>query len=101
MIPLTTSEGRRAWAVIALAGGGMAMTVYAAFALWLVATVPEYVLALGLAAHVAVFVSITGFAALLVKRTLKASVAGNSFEASDQGDAIKDGETVTISKDTP
>ena len=62
------------------------MTIYAAVALYFVRDHPGYVLTLGLAAHVGIFVVLTGFAGLLVKRMLKASVAGNSFEAMDTGD---------------
>jgi hypothetical protein len=92
---LLSPDGRRAAAFGAMVGGGIAMTIYAAFAMYLVRDVPEYVLWLGLAAHVAVLVVLTGFAGLLVKRTLRASVAAASFEASDQGDAVVTTTTTT------
>ena len=80
---LLTPDARRAAALLLMAGGGGAMTVYAGFALYLVRNNPYDVLTLGLAAHVAIFVVLTGFAGLLVKRMLKANVAGASFESSD------------------
>lgn len=84
---MLSADGRRAVALLMLAGGGVAMTVYALVALLLVRDVPQYAFLLGLAAHVAILVCLTGFAGLLVKRMLKASVAGSSFEASDNPDA--------------
>lgn len=84
---LLSPDGRRAAALLFLAGAGAVMTVYAAFAMYLVKNVATDVLALGLSAHVIIFVVVTGFAGLLVKRMLKASVAGSSFEASDTVDA--------------
>jgi hypothetical protein len=98
---LLTPEGRRAAAFGAMTGGAMAMTIYASFALYLVRNEPEYALALGLAAHVAVFVVLTGYAALLVKRTIKASVAGSSFEAIDGPDAVAQVTTQTTVTATP
>jgi hypothetical protein len=85
---LLSPDGRRAAAFGALLGGGIAMTIYAAFAMWLVRSVAQYVLWLGLAAHVAVLVVLTGFAGLLVKRMVRGSVAGASFEVSDQSDIV-------------
>lgn len=98
---LLSPDGRRAAAFGALLGGGVAMTIYAAFAMWLVRAVPQYVLWLGLAAHVAVLVALTGFAGLLVKRTLRASVAGSSFEASDQVDVTTTLTTTVAPTETP
>jgi hypothetical protein len=83
---LLTADGRRAAALLFLLGGGMAMTVYAAWALYLVRDRADFAFYLGIAAHVSILVVLTGFAGLLVKRMLKASVAGSSFEASDQTD---------------
>ena len=80
---LLTSDGRRAAALLFMAGGGIAMTVYAGFALYFVRNNPYDVLTLGIAAHLSVLVVLTGFAGLLVKRMIKANVAGASFEASD------------------
>lgn len=83
---MLTPDGRRAVALLFLAGGGIAMTAYAGWSLWMVRAVAQYAFWLGLAAHVSILVVLTGFAGLLVKRMLKANVAGASFEANDQGD---------------
>lgn len=79
------SDQRRLLALVMLAGGGVAMTLYAAAALWWVATVPRYAFWLGAGALLLIAIVLTGFAGLLVKRTIKANVAGNSVEISDQG----------------
>lgn len=83
---MLTPDGRRAVALLFLAGGGIAMTAYAGWSLWMVRAVAQYAFWLGLAAHVSILVVLTGFAGLLVKRMLKANVAGASFEANDQGE---------------
>ena len=83
---MLTPDGRRAVALLMLAGGGAVMTAYAAWALWMVRAVSQYAFYLGLAAHLSILVVLTGFAGLLVKRMLRASVAGSSFEASDSAD---------------
>lgn len=80
---MLTPDGRRAMALLFLAGGGAVMTAYAAWSLWMVRVVAQYAFYLGLAAHVSILVVLTGLAGLLVKRMLKANVAGASFEASD------------------
>ncbi|MES2295265.1 MAG: hypothetical protein V4527_18355 [Pseudomonadota bacterium] len=84
--PLLTPEGRRGWALALLAGGGIAMTIYAGAALILVRTNAAFVLYLGLAAHVSILIVLTGFAGLLVKRTISARIAGGEFSAADQAD---------------
>ena len=74
---LLTPDGRRGFALLFMLGGGIAMTIYAGFALWFVRNNPGYVVTLGLSAHLAVLVVLTGFAGLLVKRMLKADVGDN------------------------
>lgn len=76
-----TAEGRRAMALILLAGGGVAMTAYAAVSLWLVRHVASYAFWLGLAALALVAIVLTGFAGLLVRRTVK--VGRDGLEISD------------------
>jgi len=80
---LLTTEGRRAGALVLLACAGAVMTVYAAAAMYLVRNHHSDVLALGMSAHVIIFVATTGFAGLLVKRVLEAEILGNSFKSSD------------------
>lgn len=77
------SDRRRNWGLILLAGGGMAMTAYAAYALWLVKDHADYAFYLGLSAMGLVGIVLTGFAGLLVKRTVRLSKDG--FEVTDQG----------------
>jgi hypothetical protein len=85
LVDLKGSERRRNWGLILLAGGGMAMTLYAAYALWLVRADKDYAFYLGAGALLLVGIVLTGFAGLLVKRTIRGSVAGSEFEISDQG----------------
>jgi hypothetical protein len=82
------SDRRRNWGLILLAGGGMAMTVYAAVSLYLLylQNAPvRYVFWLGLGALVLVGIVLTGFSALLVKRTFRLGKDG--VEYTDTGDA--------------
>lgn len=81
---LRDPEGRRGLALLFLAGGGLAMTGYAGTALWLVRAQPERVFWLGLVALALIAIVLTGFAGLLIKRTIRGSFAGSSFEISDQ-----------------
>jgi len=81
---LADPEGRRGAALLFMAAGGVAMTGYGVYALWLVRGRPDYAFYLGLSAMVLVAIVLTGFAGLLIKRTIKGSVLGNSFEISDE-----------------
>ena len=81
---LADPEGRRGAALLFMAAGGVAMTGYATYALWLVRGRPDYAFYLGLSAMVLIAIVLTGFAGLLIKRTIKGSVLGNSFEISDE-----------------
>lgn len=81
------SDRRRNWGLALLAGGGMAMTAYAAYALWLVRDHADFAFYLGLSAMVLIGIVLTGFAGLLMKRTVKANGPGGfGFEVSDQGE---------------
>lgn len=73
--PKTVEKGdvRRDWALILLAGGGMAMTLFAVACLYLISANEKYVFYMGLAAMVQIFAIFTGFMGLLVKRSLKIS----------------------------
>ena len=91
---LLTPDGRRAAAFAAVVGGCGVMTLFAAVGVWLVSDNAAYSFYLALAAHFQIFVGITALAALLVKRSIKAGRDG--IEITD--DAVKDGDTVTVSK---
>jgi len=77
------SDRRRNWGLLFLAGGGIAMTAYAAYALWLVRDHANYAFYLGAGALALVAIVLTGFAGLIVKRTLRLSKDG--LEVTDQG----------------
>jgi len=79
------SDKRRTWGLILLAGGGMAMTAFASVVLWLVRDNADYAFYLGLCAMALIGVVLTGFAGLLMKRTIRATILGNEIEVSDQG----------------
>ena len=82
------SDRRRDWGLALLAGGGMAMTAFAAVALWILyyRNGPlGFVFYMGMAALGLVAIVLTGFSGLLVKRTLRLGKDG--FESDDKGDA--------------
>ena len=85
---LLTQDGRRAWALMLMAAGGVAMTAFAGFSLWSVRADPPRAFWLGLTALALVGIVLTGFAALLVKRTIRGSIMGSSFEISDEVQAV-------------
>lgn len=82
--PILTPDGRRAWAFLALLGGSVVMTLFAAAGVYIVRRDAGLSFWLAMAAHVQVLVGMTGFGALLYKRTIKAGRDG--VEISDQGD---------------
>lgn len=70
------SDRRRDQGLLFLAGGGMAMTAFASAALWLVRAQADLAFWLGLCAMALIGVVLTGFAGLIVKRTLRISRDG-------------------------
>jgi hypothetical protein len=82
--PILTPNGRRAWAFLALLGGSIVMTVFAAIGVYIVRKDSGLSFWLAMAAHVQIIVGMTGFGALLYKRTIKAGRDG--VEISDQGE---------------
>lgn len=84
LVDTKASDRRRDWGLALLAGGGMAMTSFAAAALLIlyVSRAPlQFVFYLGLTALVLVGIVLTGFSALLVKRTFR--VGRDGVEYSD------------------
>lgn len=77
-------EGRRAWAVMIMVGGGISMTVYAAFVLYIVKDRPQLAFYLGIGALMLIGIVITGFAGLIVKRDIDLNALGVKFRVSDQ-----------------
>lgn len=87
-VDLAQSDRRRNWGLFFLAGGGVAMTAYATYSLWLVRDDRDYAFYLGAGALMLVGIVLTGFAGLLVKRTIRVEgPAGLGFEAKDGTDA--------------
>lgn len=91
---IETADGRRAFAFLAIVGGCVTFTLFAAVGVYLVRGDAEKAFYLALAAHGEVLVGMTALSALLVKRTIKASTSG--IEISD--DALTSGDTVTLEK---
>lgn len=77
-------EGRRAWAVMLMAGCAITMTAYAGVALYIVRTHPNYAFYLGAGALMLVAIVITGFASLITKRDIDLHALGLQLKISDQ-----------------
>ena len=71
-----TPDGRRAWSFLALSGGAMVNTTFAAWAMFIVRAHAGLVFWLGLSAQALSMVCITALGALLVKRSVKISRDG-------------------------
>jgi hypothetical protein len=81
--PILTPDGRRAWAFLALLGGSIVMTVFAAIGVYIVRNDSGLSFWLAIAAHVQIMLGLTGFTALFVKRTIKAGKDGVEIEDKD------------------
>lgn len=81
--PIETQEGRRSWALLALVGGAVVFTCFAAVGVWLVRESAGMSFWLAVLAHAQVFVVLAALGALLVKRTIKISRDG--AEITDHG----------------
>lgn len=92
--PLTSPDGRRAWAFAAIMGGCVVMTLFAAVGVYLVRGETQLSFYLALAAHAQILIGMTALSAQFVKRTIKAGRDG--VEISDN--VIQDGDTVEITK---
>ena len=77
-------EARRGAALLLLAGSGVSNTGIAVYALVLVQRHARYAFYIGIGALLLIAVVQTGIAALLVKRNIRGSMFGNSFEISDE-----------------
>lgn len=96
---IVKSDNRRDWALMIVSGGAMAMTLFAAVCLYLVADNPNYVFYLGLAAMIQIFMVFTGLLGLLVKRNLKISKGEISVsDMTDTGEYIGDDDVVPRKK---
>lgn len=82
IVNATTSDQRRNWGLAMLAGGGMAMTAFSAVALWMLYdrhAPASYLLYMGLGSLTLVGIVLTGFSALLVKRTFRIGREGVEY----------------------
>ncbi len=81
---LLTPDGRRAWALLLMAGCSVTMTGYVVWVLWIVKNRPDYAFYLGVAGFLMIAIVTTGFAGLLVKRSVDLDALGIKFKVSDQ-----------------
>lgn len=81
---LLDPEGRKAWAIMMMAGCAVVMTAYVSVVLWLVRMYPRYAFELGLIGFVMLGIVITGLAALVVKRDIDLHALGLQLKISDQ-----------------
>jgi len=97
MPPLSTPDGRRAWAFAAICGGCAVFTLFAAVGVYLVRGSLLYTLMLAMAAHLQILVGMTALGWALGRRmTVEASRTGARI--SDQ-ETIQSGDSVTVVKD--
>lgn len=80
---LWTPNGRRAAAFMALLGGCVCMTAFAAVGVYLARGNANHTFYLALAAHAQLLVGLTALSALLVKRNL--SVGKDGVKIEDEG----------------
>lgn len=83
--PIDTHDGRRALAFLAILGGCVVMTLFAAVAVWLVSGHVLYSLYLGLAAHVQILVGMTALGWAMGRR-VRAEVGRDGAKIDDSGD---------------
>ncbi len=81
--PIDTHDGRRAWAFLAVVGGCMVFTAMAIYAMWAVRDHPEYMFALGLAAHVQAFLGM-GALGWAMGRRMQANVSKDGASYDDR-----------------
>lgn len=77
-------EGRRAWAIMLMAGCGVTMSAYAGFSLYLVRHNPNLAFYLGAGALMLIAIIVTGFASLITKRDIDLNAFGASMKISDR-----------------
>jgi len=82
---LTTHDGRRAWAFLAILGGCVVMTLFAAVGVWLVASDAKLSFWLAMAAHAQILVGLTAFGWVLGRR-MQAQAGKDGVRISDHDD---------------
>jgi hypothetical protein len=83
-------DGRRAWAFMAIVGGCIIFTIFAAVGVWISRDEPHYAFLLALAAHGQVFLGMGSLGWVLGRRMMsRASRDGIEFDdRSTEGNAI-------------
>lgn len=81
---LLDPEGRRAWALMLMAGCSVSMTAYVVWVLWIVRATPQYAFYLGVGGFLMIAIVTTGFAGLLVRRSIDLNALGVKFRVNDQ-----------------
>lgn len=78
---ISTEDGRKAWAFLAIVGGCMVFTGFAMFGVWYLKAIPGFTFWLALAAHVQVFVGMSALGWTLGRRSfLKVSRDGAELD---------------------
>lgn len=96
--PLDTHDGRRGLAFLAILGGCVVMTVFAAVGVWLVSGNALYSLYLALAAHVQILVGMTALGWAMGRR-VQFKGGRDGVEVNDSaGEPIQSGDAVTVEK---
>lgn len=83
---LFTPDGRRATAFLAILGGSIVMTIFAAVGVYIVRKDAGLSFWLALAAHAQITLGLTAFTALFVKRSFKAGKDGIEITDMRKGD---------------
>lgn len=83
--PIDTHDGRRAFSFLAIMGGCMVFTLFAAASLYLLRDHPDFVFYLGLCAHVQVLIGMTALGWQMGRRV--------SINAGRDGVTLSDGAT--------
>lgn len=97
--PITTPDGRRAVAFVAIWIGCVVFTLFAAVAVWLVSGHQLYSLILGLAAHIQLLIGMGAFSFVLGRRmSVKGSRDG--FEYSDKEEVERAAQVVADAAQT-
>lgn len=81
---LKDPEGRRAWALMLMAGCSVSMTAYVVWVLWIVRKNPQLAFYLGVGGFLMIAIVTTGFAGLLVRRSIDLNALGVKFRVNDQ-----------------
>jgi hypothetical protein len=81
---LLDPEGRRAWALLLMAGCSVVMSLYVCAVLWIVRNQPQYAFYLGIGGFLMIAIVTTGYAGLLVKRAIDLDALGVKLKISDQ-----------------